>query len=322
MTATSNSDTLVTIFGGSGFVGRHVVRAIAERGYRIRVAVRRPDLAYRLQPLGRVSQIQPVQANIRNPASIEAAVRDAAVVVNLVGILYERGRQRFEAVHRDGAEAVARAAKDHGARLIHVSAIGADAKSSALYAQTKAAAEKAVQAHAPDAVIFRPSVVFGPDDDFFNKFGAMARIAPVLPLVGGGRTKFQPVFAGDVGEAVARAVAGEAKAGVYELGGPEVLSFRELMDFVLATTGRRRLLLPIPFWGAKFLSLALQFLPNPPLTPDQVELLRYDNVVSAEAERAGRTLKGLGIQPHAIEAIVPYYLQRFSKCGQFTRRMA
>ncbi len=323
MTAISNSDMLITIFGASGFLGRHVVRALAPHGYRIRAAVRRPDLVGHLQPLGRVGQIHAVQANLRHPASIEAAVRDSAVVINLVGILFERGRQSFDAIHREGAEAVARAAAAEGARMIHVSAIGADEAATARYARTKGLAEKAVLAAIPEAVIMRPSIIFGPDDAFFNKFASMARLAPALPLVGGGKTRFQPVFGGDVGQAIRKAVAGETKGGtIYELGGPEVYTFKELMQFVLQTIDRRRLLLPIPFWGAKLLGQVMQFLPAPPLTPDQVELLKQDNVVSAVAERDGRTLAGLGIAPHSVPAIVPSYLWRFRKSGQFRRSLA
>ncbi len=203
------TETLVTVFGGSGFLGRHVVRALARAGYRIRPAVRRPDLAFHLQPLGRVGQIHAVQANVRYPASVEAAVRDADVVINLVGILFERGKQRFEAVHAEGAHQVARAAAAAGARVIHVSALGADPDSPALYARTKAAGEAAVLAAAPDATILRPSILFGPEDDFFNRFAAMARMSPALPLVGGGETKFQPVFVGDVARAILKAVGGQ-----------------------------------------------------------------------------------------------------------------
>lgn len=323
MTAIANSDKLVTIFGASGFLGRHVVRALAPQGYRIRAAVRRPDLAGPLQPLGRVGQIHAVQANLRNAASVEAAVRDSAVVVNLVGILFERGRQRFEAVHTQGAELVARAAAAQGARLVHVSAIGADENATAVYARTKGLGEKAALAAAPGAVILRPSIIFGPDDAFFNKFAAMARMAPALPLVGGGRTRFQPVFGGDVAAAVAKAVAGEAKPGaIYELGGPEAFTFKELLQFILATIERRRLLLPIPFWAAKLMARALQFLPSPPLTPDQVELLKHDNVVSDAAVREGRTLEGLGVDPRSVGTIVPTYLWRYRKSGQFRRSMA
>jgi uncharacterized protein YbjT (DUF2867 family) len=312
---------LATVFGGSGFLGRNVVRALARRDYRIRVAVRRPDLAGHLQPLGRVGQIHAVQANLRYPDSVTAAVRHAEVVINLAAILYERGRQTFEAVHVAGADAVAQAAAAAGGRMIHVSAIGADANSPAQYARTKAAGEVAVRAAVPGATIFRPSIMFGPEDDFFNRFAAMARLSPVLPLVGGGHTRFQPVFVGDVAEAIARAVDGEVAGGVtYELGGPEVKTFRELMQFVLATTGRRRLLVPLPFPIASFQAAFLQFLPKPPLTPDQVKLLRVDNVVSEQAERERRTLAALGIAPTTIEAVVPNYLWRFRKTGQFGRR--
>src|SRR3954463_8542032 len=214
------TETLVTVFGGSGFVGRHLVRALARKGYRVRNAVRRPDLAGHLQPMGRVGQIHSVQANLRYPASVERALEGADVAINLVGILHERGKQRFEAVQAGGADNVARAAAAAGARLIHVSALGADADSPALYARSKAAGEQAVLAAAPQATIFRPSIVFGPEDDFFNRFAAMARMMPVLPLVGGGETKFQPVFVGDVAQAIVKAVGGRAKGGTtYELGG-------------------------------------------------------------------------------------------------------
>jgi NADH dehydrogenase len=312
---------LVTVFGGSGFLGRHLVRALARRDYRIRVAVRRPDLAGHLQPLGRVGQIHAVQANVRYPDSVTAAVGRADIVVNLVAILFERGARTFEAVHVAGADAVARAAAAAGARMVHVSAIGADANSPAQYGRTKAAGEGAVRAAVPGATIFRPSVMFGPEDDFFNRFAAMARLSPVLPLVGGGHTRFQPVFVGDAAEAIARAVDGEIAGGTtYELGGPAVKTFRELMQFVLATTGRRRLLVPLPFPLASLQAAFLQFLPKPPLTPDQVKLLRVDNVVSEQAERERRTLTALGIAPTTIEAVVPNYLWRFRKTGQFGRR--
>ena len=317
------TETLVTVFGGSGFLGRHVVRALAREGYRIRPAVRRPDLAGHLQPLGRVGQIHAVQANLRYPGSIEAAVRGADVVINLVGILFERGRQRFEAVHTEGARHVAQAAAAAGARLIHVSALGADADSPALYGRTKAAGEAAVLGAAPDALIFRPSILFGPEDDFFNRFAGMARMFPALPLVGGGHTRFQPVFAGDVAQAILQATCGRAKEGtVYELGGPKVRSFRELMEYVLAVTERRRLLVPLPFGLAKLQSYVLQLLPTPLLTRDQVELLRSDNVVSEAAQTEGRTFAALGIEPSAVEAIVPSYLWRFRKTGQFRGRAA
>jgi uncharacterized protein YbjT (DUF2867 family) len=318
MAIQTNSDTLITIFGGSGFLGRHVVRALAKRRYRIRVAVRRPELAGHLQPLGTVGQIHAVQANLRYPGSVEAAVRDASVVINLVGILFERGRQSFEAVQHFGAEQVALAAHAHGARVIHVSAIGADEHSPSLYAQSKARGEQAVRAASPGAVIVRPSVVFGPEDDFFNRFGSLARFLPALPLIGGGHTRLQPVFAGDIGEAIASLVETETGAGkTYEFGGPEVRTMREIMEYILAVTERSRLLVPLPFGLAKMQAWFLQFLPNPPLTPDQVELLRSDNVVSEDAIRDHRTLQGLGITPASYEAIAPNYLWRFRRTGQF-----
>jgi uncharacterized protein YbjT (DUF2867 family) len=335
MTAQSNADTLITIFGGSGFLGRHVVRALAKREYRIRVTVRRPDLAGHLQPLGRVGQIHAVQANVRNRTSVAVAARGSDVVINLVGILFESGRQSFEAVQAFGAESVALAAAAEGAAMIQVSAIGADANSPSEYARAKAEGERLVLTATPQATIFRPSIIFGPNDDFFNRFAALARMSPVLPLVGGGQTRFQPVFAGDVAEAIAKAVAGETKPGaVYELGGPAVLTFRALMEYVLVTIERRRLLVPIPFWAAKFQAFFLELmskipllgelpmLRKPLLTRDQVELLRVDNVVSEAARSEGRTLEGLGIAPRSIEAIVPSYLWRFRKTGQFHGRVA
>jgi NADH dehydrogenase len=254
---------------------------------------------------------------------VASAIRDADVVINLVGVLFERGAQRFAAVHVAGAETIARLATEHHARMIHMSAIGADARSTAAYGRSKAAGEQAVLAAAPDATIFRPSIQFGPEDDFFNRFAAMARMSPALPLIGGGATRFQPVFVGDVATAVADAVDGKTHAGAtYELGGPEVFSFRQLMEFVLATIERKRLLVPLPFAIAKLQAQVLQFMPKPLLTPDQVELLRYDNVVSNDARRDGRTLEGLGIDPASIAAVVPSYLWRFRKSGQFRRRPA
>jgi NADH dehydrogenase len=320
----SNLDTLVTVFGGSGFLGRNVVRALAKRDYRIRVAVRRPELAGHLQPLGKVGQIHSVQANLRYPASVEAAMRDSHVAINLVGILTESGAQTFEAVQGRGAETVAKAATAVGARMVHVSAIGADENSPSRYAQAKAAGERAVASALPSAVILRPSVLFGPEDDFTNRFAALARLSPMLPLVGGGETKLQPAYVGDVATAVADAAEGKTRAGaVYELGGPEVLSMRDIMKIILDITDRDRMLVSLPFGLAKLQSLLLQFAPGPfKLTPDQVELLRSDNVVSGAAKAAGLTLEGLGISPDSIEAIAPQYLWRFRPAGQFQRKSA
>jgi uncharacterized protein YbjT (DUF2867 family) len=315
----SNIDTLVTVFGGSGFIGRHTIRALAKRDFRIRVAVRRPDLAGHLQPLGRVGQIMPMQANIRYPDSITAAARDAQVVVNLVGVLAASGAQTFDAVQAEGAASVAQAAAAAGARFVHMSAIGADENSVSDYARTKAVGEKAAFAAVPSATVFRSSVVFGPEDQFTNRFATLARALPLLPLIGGGETRLQPVFVGDVAAAIADAVEGKARPGsVYELGGPDVLTLRQVQEYVLKTIERRRLLVPLPFGLAKMQAALLQFAPGPlKLTPDQVELLRSDNVVSQSAKDAKLTLQGLGIAPTSLEKVAPSYLWRFRRTGQF-----
>jgi NADH dehydrogenase len=314
--------SLVTVFGGSGFVGRHAVRALAADGWRVRAAVRRPDLAGHLQPMGAVGQIHAVQANVRFPDSVRRAVEGADAVVNLVGILAKSGRQTFQAVHTAGARAIAEAARAAGAKtLVHVSAIGADKRSKATYGRTKAAGEAAVLEQFPDAVILRPSLVFGPEDQLFNRFAAMAGYSPFLPLIGGGRTRLQPVYAGDVAAAIAAACAGRAKPHtIYELGGPQVVAFRALLDKTMAWSGRRLLYLRIPFWAAKLGALLTLPLPNSlrPLTVDQVRMLQADNVVGKIAEAGGRTLGGLGIEhPQTMEAVVPGYLQRFQPHGQF-----
>jgi uncharacterized protein YbjT (DUF2867 family) len=320
----SNLDTLVTVFGGSGFLGRNVVRALCKRDYRVRVAVRRPELAGHLQPLGKVGQIHAVQANLRFPVSVKDAMRDSHVAINLVGILSEGGAQTFDAVQGTGAGAVAQAAAAVGARMVHVSAIGADENSESRYARAKAAGEKAVLSAIPSATILRPSIVFGPEDQFTNRFAALARMSPALPLIGGGVTKMQPVYVGDVATAVADAVDGKTKAGAtYELGGPEVLTMREIMEIILATTERQRMLVSLPFGLAKFQAMFLQFAPGAlKLTPDQVALLRSDNVVSDAAKAAGLTLEGLGIVADSLEAIAPQYLWRFRAAGQFQKKRA
>jgi NADH dehydrogenase len=331
MTETQNpSGRLAVVFGGGGFLGRYVVRALAKRGWRVRVASRRPDLTGHLQPLGRVGQIQSVQANLRYPASVTAAVQGAEAVINLVGILTQGGSQRFEAVHDLGAGIIAREAKAAGAQaLVHVSAIGADARSPSLYSRTKAAGEAAVRENFPQAVIVRPSIVFGPEDDFFNRFAAMARVSPMLPLIGGGGTRFQPVYVGDVAEAIVRAVEDASKAGrTFELGGPEVKTFRQLMEYICEQTGRRKILAPIPYQLANVIAtgseiaskISLRLMPAMMLiTRDQVRSLQSDNVVSQEALAEGRTLAALGIEPEALETIVPTYLYRYRKTGQFGR---
>lgn len=315
----SPNGKLVTVFGGSGFIGRHVARALAKRGYRVRAAVRRPDLALFLAPMGVVGQVTAVQANLRYPESVARAVAGADAVINLVGILAETGKQTFAAVQAEGADVVAKAAAAAGARaLVQISAIGADPESESFYARSKAQGEAAALAAFPEAVIVRPSIVFGPEDGFFNRFAAMARLSPALPLIGGGATKFQPVFVGDVAETIARAVDGAVAGGkAYELGGPEVKSFRELMQFTLETIDRRRLLVPVPWSLAMLQAQLLELLPGALLTTDQVRLLKQDNVVSAVAIREGRALAGVGVRPTAIEAVVPTYLWRFRKAGQF-----
>ena len=309
---------LVTVFGGSGFLGRHVVRALAKRGYRVRVAVRRPDLAMHLQPLGNVGQIQCVQANLRFRWSVDRAVEGADHVVNLVGILFEGGNQNFDAVQEFGARAVAEAARSVKAGLTHVSAIGADANSQSLYAATKGKAEAAVLATVKDAVILRPSIIFGPEDGFFNKFAAMARYSFALPLIGGGGTKFQPVYVGDVAEMIAQSVDGKLSGGkIYELGGAQVRTFKELMQDMLTVVERKRLLVPVPFWAANIIGSIAGLLPSPMLTRDQVTLLESDNVVSEKAKKDGRTLEGAGIQATSMNAVLPTYLWRFRARGQY-----
>jgi uncharacterized protein YbjT (DUF2867 family) len=319
MTIISERPKLVAVFGGDGFVGRHTVRALARRGYRIRVACRRPDLAGFLQPLGNLGQIHAIQANVRHRWSIDRAVVGADHVVNATGILYESGRQTFSSVQALGAREVAEAARAQGVGLTHMSAIGASADSESAYARAKAEGEAAVLDTVLNAVILRPSIIFGPEDQFFNRFANMARYTPALPLIGGGHTRFQPVYVGDVAEVIARSVDGALAGGVYELGGPEIVTFRECLQRVLNIIDRKRLLLPVP-WPLAYLQAAvLGLLPKPLLTSDQVTLLKADNIVSPEAEQAGRTLAGLGITPQSLDAILPTYLWRFRPAGQFTR---
>lgn len=310
---------LVTVFGGSGFLGRHVVRALVKRGYRIRAAVRRPDLAGHLQPLGFVGQIHAVQANLRYPESVARALDGAAAAVNCVGILFERGKQNFQAIQSEGARNVAQAAAKAGiARLVHVSAIGADENSESAYARAKALGEKHVLENVHLAQILRPSLMFGPEDDFFNKFAALARFLPVLPLIGGGKTRFQPVWVDDVAAAIAQCLDGQARPGtIYELGGPQIKTFRELLELTLRETGRKRLLVPVPFGLARLKAAFLQLLPKPMLTVDQVKLLGRDNVVSEAALIDNRTLESFGIKPMPLASILPAYLWRYRKGGQF-----
>ena len=315
-----NSDKLVTIIGGSGFVGRHVVRALAKRGYRIRVGVRRPDLAGHVVPLGTPGQIVPVQANVRYPASVAAACDGAYAVINLAAVFQSGGAQTFDGVHVFGAEAVAKAAKMTKAQVfIHMSGLGADdSKTDSTYVRSRGAGEAKARAAFQNAIILRPSVIFGPEDNFFNKVAALARISPALPLIGAD-SKLQPVFVGDVAEVAARLIdKGVADGKTYELGGPEVKTMRQLMAYVVEVTYRKRLLINLPFPVASLIGTCVGWLPKAPITADQVEVLKSDNVVSAAAMAEGRDLKGLGISARGYEGIVPSYLYRFRKAGQFS----
>lgn len=310
---------LVTVFGGSGFIGAQVVRALARRGLRIRVASRRPGRGYGLRMLGDVGQIEVVQANVRVPSSLARALAGAEACVNLVGVLRESGRQKFQSVHAMGARNIAEVAAAVGvSRLAHVSAIGADPDSPSRYARTKAMGEAAVRELTPSAAILRPSIVFGQNDGFFNMFGQMATISPVLPLIGGGHTRFQPVFVGDVGQAVAACVLDPATEGrTFELGGPAIYSFRQLMELICKETGRSPLLLDVPFPIARLMGIGGDIMAAgpfpPPLTSDQVELLRADNVVAPGA----LGLAELGVQASALEPILPTYLYRYRRGGQY-----
>jgi len=309
---------LVTVFGGSGFVGTQAVRYLAKAGWRVRVAVRNPNLAYKMRLLGDVGQIDVVQANLRNIPSLERALDGATVSLNLVGVGRETGRQGFQAVHVMGARNVAEAARTMGvSRIAQMSALGADAASPSKYLRTKAEGEIAVRAIYPDATVVRPSIVFGNGDGFFNKFAAMAQLSPVLPLIGGGHTRFQPVFVGDLGQALARVVVDVNTAGqTFELGGPGVFSFKELMEKMLAETGQHRLLVPVPWPVARALGalgdLVGGIIP-PPVTADQVEALRSDNVLSGQYPG----LSDLGVTPTTLEAVLPGYLYSYRKGGQY-----
>lgn len=317
-------DKLVVVFGGSGFIGTHIVRALCKDGWRVRVACRRPDRALHLQVCGQVGQVQLVQANIRMPASIDRALTHADAVINLVGVLFESGRQKFNSLHTRGAALVSKRAAAHGVEhFIHMSALGADENAPSHYAASKGAGERLVRAAIPGAIILRPSVVFGPGDGLFERFASMATMAPALPLIGGGATKFAPLYVADLARAVVRALnTPEALGKTFELGGPEVLSLKDIIKLVLETTRRKRLLLPVPFFMANFLGMfgeilgAMPFV-EPFLTRDQVVLLKKDNVPSG-------TLPGfedLGITDLEIaEAILPDYLARYRRHGQFNER--
>jgi NADH dehydrogenase len=308
-------DRLVTVFGGSGFAGRHVVRALANDGWRVRVAVRKPNVAHFLKPMGRVGQIQIVRTTVRDDAQVEAALRNADAAINLVGILAQRGRQRFDALHVEAAGRIAAAAKALGtARLVHFSALGASGTAPARYFQSKADGEAAVRAQYPEATIVRPALMFGPEDQFFNRFAGLARFLPILPLYGGGKTRFQPVWVGDVAHGVASILQHPASAGrIYEFAGPEVMTFREAMEFVLRVTERKRVLLSLPFGLGRIQGAILQYVPGKPLTRDQVLMLETDTVPGGQ----NPGLAQLGIVASSPEAIVPSYLWRFRRYGQF-----
>jgi NADH dehydrogenase len=312
---------LVTIYGGSGFVGRYIARRMAKEGWRVRVAVRRPNEALFVKPYGVVGQVEPVLCNIRDDASVRAVMQGADAVVNCVGTFDKSGKNNFDAVQHEGAERVARIAAETGVTsLVHLSAIGADAEADSLYAQSKGKGEAGILEHFPNAVILRPSVIFGPEDGFFNRFASMSRMGPVLPLVGAD-TKFQPVYVDDVAKAAVAGATGAAAPGIYELGGTDVATFRELMQNMLQIIRRRRLLLNLPFFAAGLMAKSLNFaqtlslglFKNSILTPDQVTSLRSDNIVTGET----KTFADLGIEPAAMGAILPDYLWRFRPTGQY-----
>ena len=315
---------LVTIFGGAGFVGTQVIQALARHGHRIRVATRRPDLAGHTRTLGTVGQILPIQANVRNFASVQRAVQGADIVINLVAVGFERSAQTFEAINAQGAANVATAARDARAKaLVHMSALGVDLATDSLYAQSKLAGEAAVLEAFPQAVIMRPSIMFGRDDGFFNLMGSLARLAPVMPLISGG-TRFQPAYVGDVAEAFAMAALGQVKAGrTYELGGPDIETHEQLLHRILREAGRTPVLLPLPSGVARLLAMPLAILPFKPLiTADQIELLGTDNVVSDAALRDKRGFAAFGITPTAMDTILPTYMWQYRKHGQFDRAEA
>ncbi len=316
---------LLTIFGGSGFVGRYIARRAAKAGWRVRVAVRRPEEAIFVRTYGVVGQVEPVACNLRDDTSVRLALRHADAAVNCVGVLAPQGKNTFRSVQAEGAARAARLAAEEGVeRFVQISAIGADETSPSAYARTKAMGEQAVLEHRPRAVILRPSIVFGPEDEFFNRFGGMARSSPVVPLVGA-RTKFQPVYVDDVAAAAMMAVEGEARPGIYELGGPDVDTFRELMQLMLHVIERRRLIVGIPFWAAKVMGGGFDLLNRAsfgliagPITLDQVRQLAVDNVVSGKT----RTFEDLGIRPTSMEGVLPEYLWRFRPSGQYARAKA
>ena len=316
---------LAVVFGGSGFVGRNVVRELARRGWRVRVAVRRPHLAQFLRPMGAVGQIQLKQCNVRYRPSVEDALIGADAVINLVGLLFQNGRQEFNSVQAMGSATIAKLAADAGVKsFVQLSAIGADSASESLYARSKGEGERAVCDAIPIATILRPSIVFGAEDSFFNKFATMASFSPMLPLVGGGQSKFQPVYVDDLADAICAALERPEAAGkTYEIGGPRSYSFRELMELMLSETGQRRVLVPIPFLVASWIGFVAQIIGRLPfmeplLTQDQVKLLKHDNVVDMSG--AVGTIADLGVEPHTVESVLPSYMVRYRRYGQFAEQ--
>lgn len=305
-----------TVFGGSGFIGRYIVKRLANAGYTVRVAVRDPEAAHFLQPMGNVGQIVRLPVAVQDDEAVRWALDGADVAVNLVGIMHETGgAQTFEQVQAQAPARIARAANDAGVkRFVQLSALGADADSPSIYARTKAQGEWAVLEAFPDAAVLRPSIVVGPEDSFFNRFARMATLSPVIPLIGGGTTRFQPVYAGDVADAaMATLTRANAKGRIHELGGPRIYTFKQLMELMLQQIRRKRLLLPIPFALAEIQARILELLPSPPLTRDQLRLLKVDNVVSGEQP----TFADLDLSPQAIEAVLPRYMDVYRPGGRF-----
>jgi uncharacterized protein YbjT (DUF2867 family) len=306
------------VLGGSGFIGRYVVKRLAARGDVVPVGCRNAEEAKFLRPMGDVGQVQPVNVAIDDQVVLPAFLAGNNALVNCVGILRESGSQSFERAHHTGPAMLARFAREAGVeRFVHLSAIGADPRSPSVYARTKAAGEAAVRDAFPTVTILRPSVVFGPEDQFFNRFAAMATLSPVLPLIGGGETRFQPIYVGDVADAVVKCLDDPATAGrTYELGGPKIYTFREILELLQSEIRRKRWFIDLPFGVAELQAKLMSILPNPPLTPDQVELLRRDNIVSPGA----LTLSSLGLTPTPVEAILPTYLDRFRRGGWYERQ--
>ena len=302
---------VITIIGGTGFVGRYVVKLLASAGYTLRVISRHPDAALALKTSGYVGQIVLTKGNIADPQTLAGQLKGSYAVINLTGILYESGKQTFAHIHAQGSEKLAQLAKSAGVkRFIQMSALGVDNAPTSHYARTKLLGEKAVFSAFPEATILRPSVIFGPEDNFFNQFATMACLAPALPLIGGGQTRFQPVYVGDVARAIEACLTrADCRGETYELGGPLTYSFKDILEYICKMVHSSRPLVNIPLGIASIMGTACQYLPKPPITRDQVELLKYDNVV----QHGAKTLANLGINASAVELIVPEYLSRFHR---------